>query len=233
MPAATVGHDTARIGDGADMMAHGIITHANALAAALGVSPGQSCRDAAALLQQAQPTDRAPPEALEAAFLLIAEAPQVWALNSASLVAARTQGSNRRHRLAWRAARRQARDRAQIRCARRALQRRRDRQGRGRRVAPAGARRARHRGGDGLGGERPHRRRALDLRGRHRQPGQRPRRRARPARRHQRPRLCRRAAPRCPVTCHCERSEAISTAGLARDCRVAHALLAMTMRGET
>ena len=37
-------------------------------------------------LQQAQPAHRAPPEALEAAFLLIAEPPQVWALNSASLV---------------------------------------------------------------------------------------------------------------------------------------------------
>src|SRR5258708_24047183 len=38
--AAAVGHDTARIGDGADMMAHGIVTHANRLAAGLGVSPG-------------------------------------------------------------------------------------------------------------------------------------------------------------------------------------------------
>ncbi len=84
--AATVGHDTARIGDGADMMAAGIITHANGVAASLGVSPGQSCRDAAAALQQARSTDRAPPEALEAAFLLISEAPQVWALDSASLV---------------------------------------------------------------------------------------------------------------------------------------------------
>ncbi len=84
--AATVGHDTARIGDGADMMASGVITHANAIAASLGVSPGQSCRDAAAALQQARPTHRAPPEALEAAFLLIAEPPSVWALNSASLV---------------------------------------------------------------------------------------------------------------------------------------------------
>jgi hypothetical protein len=84
--AATVGHDTARIGDGADMMAHGIVTHANRLAASLGVSPGQSCRDAAAALQQARQAHRAPPEALEAAFLLIAEAPQVWALDSASLV---------------------------------------------------------------------------------------------------------------------------------------------------
>jgi hypothetical protein len=84
--AATIGHDTARIGDGADMMARGIVTHANRLAASLGVGAGQSCRDAAARLQQAQPTRRPPPEALEAAFLLISEAPQVWALDSASLV---------------------------------------------------------------------------------------------------------------------------------------------------
>lgn len=84
--AATVGHDTARIGDGADMMASGVITHANGLATSLGVTPGLSCRDAAAALQQARPAHRAPPEALEAAFLLIAEAPAVWALDSASLV---------------------------------------------------------------------------------------------------------------------------------------------------
>jgi hypothetical protein len=84
--AATVGHDTARIGDGADMMSSGVITHANAIAASLGVSPGQSCRDAATALQQARPMHRAPPEALEAAFLLVSERPTVWALDSASLV---------------------------------------------------------------------------------------------------------------------------------------------------
>src|SRR5580704_1541896 len=84
--AATVGHDTARIGDGADMMSSGVITHANAIAASLGVSPGQSCRDAATALQQARPVHRAAPEALEGSFLLIAEAPSVWALDSASLV---------------------------------------------------------------------------------------------------------------------------------------------------
>ena len=84
--AATVGHDTARIGDGADMMEHGVVTHANRPAASLGVSAGQSCRDAAVALQQARPVNRAPPEALEAAFLLIDEAPTVWALDSASLV---------------------------------------------------------------------------------------------------------------------------------------------------
>lgn len=84
--AATVGHETARIGDGADMMARGLITHANGTARALGVVTGQACRAAAAALQQARPTDGAPPEALEAAFLLIEQTPQVWALDSASLV---------------------------------------------------------------------------------------------------------------------------------------------------
>ena len=84
--AATVGHDTARIGDGADMMTSGVITHANGLAASLGVRAGQSCRDAAAALQQAPLAHRAPPEALEAAFLVVAAPPQVWALDSASLV---------------------------------------------------------------------------------------------------------------------------------------------------
>jgi hypothetical protein len=84
--AATVGHDTARIGDGADMMARGVITHANRLAVSLGVNPGQSCHAAATQLQQAREAGRAPPEALESAFLLISEPPQVWALDSASLV---------------------------------------------------------------------------------------------------------------------------------------------------
>lgn len=84
--AATVGHDTARIGDGADMIASGVLTHANGIAASLGVAPGQPCRDAAERLQQARAVDRAPPEAIEAAFLLVPQAPQVWALDSASLV---------------------------------------------------------------------------------------------------------------------------------------------------
>src|SRR6266403_40757 len=87
IPAATVGHDTARIGDGADMIARGVITHANGLAEALGCRPGLPCRDAAAALQAAKPTPHAPPPALEAAFLVVAEPPRVWALDSASLVA--------------------------------------------------------------------------------------------------------------------------------------------------
>src|SRR5437763_14357023 len=66
VPAATVGHDTARIGDGADMMARGVITHANALAQALGCRSGVPCRDAAAALQASEPARRGRPPALEA-----------------------------------------------------------------------------------------------------------------------------------------------------------------------
>src|SRR5262249_36623413 len=79
--AAAVGHETARIGDGADMMAAGLITHANSLARSLGVSTGQSCHDAATRLQQARPSAKPSPEALEAVFLLEIEPPQVWALD--------------------------------------------------------------------------------------------------------------------------------------------------------
>jgi hypothetical protein len=86
IPAATVGHVTARIGDGADMLARGVISHANPLATALGVRPGMACHDAAAALSRAEPARRAPPPALEGAFLLIGDKPQVWALDSASLV---------------------------------------------------------------------------------------------------------------------------------------------------
>ena len=93
IPAAAVGHGTARIGDGPDMMARGIITHANSPAMALGCRPGMACRDAAAALQQAVPSVREPSPALEAAFLLFAEAPAVWALDSASLVGAEQVGT--------------------------------------------------------------------------------------------------------------------------------------------
>jgi hypothetical protein len=86
IPAAAVGYDTARIGDGSDMIARGFITHVNPQAAGLGCRSGMSCRDAAVRLQQAAPSGREPPPALEAAFLLIPARPALWALDSASLV---------------------------------------------------------------------------------------------------------------------------------------------------
>jgi hypothetical protein len=93
IPAAAVGHDTARIGDGSDMIERGVVTHANSPAIALGCRPGTPCREAATLLQQAPPGAGEPPPTLEAAFLLIAEAPAVWALDSASLVGAEQVGA--------------------------------------------------------------------------------------------------------------------------------------------
>lgn len=48
--ACTVSHLSARIGEGGSTHNDGIISHANALATALGVQPGQRCRDAVAAL---------------------------------------------------------------------------------------------------------------------------------------------------------------------------------------
>ena len=63
VPAAAVGHMTARIGDGSDMVERGVITYANAPATALGCTPGMICRDALAALQSASPGAREPPPA--------------------------------------------------------------------------------------------------------------------------------------------------------------------------
>jgi hypothetical protein len=91
--AAAVGHATARIGDGADMIARGILTHANSVAVALGCRPGLTCREAATRLQHAVRSGRDPPPAGEGAFLMIPESPALWALDSASLVAAEHVGT--------------------------------------------------------------------------------------------------------------------------------------------
>jgi hypothetical protein len=55
MAAAAVSHESARIGDGADVLANGVISHANGRARALGVAPGMPCREAAARLTTAVP----------------------------------------------------------------------------------------------------------------------------------------------------------------------------------
>jgi hypothetical protein len=88
MAAATIGHDTARIGDGADMARRGIVSHVNAAAALLGCAPGQACRAAAARLTAATLPPARPPALDETRHLLRAAPgePQIWALDSASLV---------------------------------------------------------------------------------------------------------------------------------------------------
>ncbi len=47
---AAVSHASARIGEGSDTLASGVVRHANAVAAACGVRAGQSCRTAAETL---------------------------------------------------------------------------------------------------------------------------------------------------------------------------------------
>lgn len=54
MAAAAVSHESARIGDGADVLAHGVISHANAVARALGVVAGMPCGEAALRLTRAE-----------------------------------------------------------------------------------------------------------------------------------------------------------------------------------
>ena len=58
--AATVAYWSCRIGDGADMAARGVISHANEIARQLGVEPDMWCMKAATALKQAEPTDAEP-----------------------------------------------------------------------------------------------------------------------------------------------------------------------------
>ena len=47
-PAVAYGHMSARIGEARDAWEHGVITHVNAPAAAMGLAPGESLREAIA-----------------------------------------------------------------------------------------------------------------------------------------------------------------------------------------
>jgi hypothetical protein len=91
MPAAAASHRSARIGDGADLAARGIIAHANAAARALGVAKGQAVAQALALLAAAPARSTPPPEAIESRHTL--PFPKAVALDSASLLAADDVGA--------------------------------------------------------------------------------------------------------------------------------------------
>jgi hypothetical protein len=82
MAAAAVDCMSARIGDGSDMLARGIISHVNAFAALCGVAAGQSCQEAAARLRAATAPRAAPPPYAEGRWRLAAGPPEVWALDS-------------------------------------------------------------------------------------------------------------------------------------------------------
>jgi len=82
--AAAVDHDTARIGDGADLMARGVISHVNAAAVALGCASGQRTPDAAARMAAGPLPQREPPPQEEARHPIDGAAG--WLLDSNGLV---------------------------------------------------------------------------------------------------------------------------------------------------
>ncbi|MCP5149689.1 MAG: hypothetical protein H6982_02980 [Chromatiales bacterium] len=68
--AVAVDHRSARIGDAADMLARGTLSHVNASAAALDCTPGMTCADAAEHLRGARPSASTVPSYAEARHVL-------------------------------------------------------------------------------------------------------------------------------------------------------------------
>lgn len=90
MPAATVGHRSARIGDGQDCLARGVITHTNAHAAALGIAAGIATHEALGRFEAANVLRPREPTPLQETRHQIDD-PQIgdariYTLDSASLV---------------------------------------------------------------------------------------------------------------------------------------------------
>jgi hypothetical protein len=94
MAAATVAHGSARIGDGADALARGVVSHCNSAATRLGVTPRMACREAAALLERAHIPSATPPAYAEGRYLLARTPgrPDVWGLDSVGKVEADDAG---------------------------------------------------------------------------------------------------------------------------------------------
>jgi len=94
--AATIGHRSARIGDGKDCAERGVITYVNATAAAAGIAPGMGAREALDLLDKADlPPCPAPPPIEETRHRLSeaeARGVRVHAIDSAGLVLPEDEG---------------------------------------------------------------------------------------------------------------------------------------------
>ena len=95
MPAAALDHRSARIADGRDQLARGVISHVNKTAAALGCETGQDCRACARLMTKAAEWSGAVPEFGESRFLLRHRAgePEVWGVDSTSLLLPEDRGA--------------------------------------------------------------------------------------------------------------------------------------------
>ncbi|MDX1540887.1 MAG: hypothetical protein R3349_05735 [Geminicoccaceae bacterium] len=88
MAAATVAHDSARIGDGHDMLTRGRISYVNRVAQKLGVAAGQRVAEAAERLIGSLPWSAPPPRYEEARIVVVEEPgrPRVICMDSISLV---------------------------------------------------------------------------------------------------------------------------------------------------
>jgi hypothetical protein len=75
LAAATADAQTCHIGDGDHMLAHGVISHVNRTAAALGCVPGQHVRECAALMRSATVPVSAPPAITEGARFTVRDVP--------------------------------------------------------------------------------------------------------------------------------------------------------------
>ncbi len=85
MAAAAADCATARIGDGADTLARGVVSRANRIAEKCGVAPGMPVRDAAVRLTQAPAPRGVLASPGEGRFQLRAAPPEIWALDSVGL----------------------------------------------------------------------------------------------------------------------------------------------------
>ena len=86
-PAATVAHTSARIGDGSDLAARGVISHVNATAAAAGCAPGMAAVACAARFETVAVPVAVAPAQPESRFVLRSQPdePAVVGLDSISL----------------------------------------------------------------------------------------------------------------------------------------------------
>lgn len=91
--AAAVGADSARIGDGHDVLRNGIVSARNEIAAALGIEPGMTCRVAAMRMTRNHVTTETVGVPVESRTLVADGRFRVWALDSASLAGPTDDGT--------------------------------------------------------------------------------------------------------------------------------------------
>lgn len=92
MPAATVSHLSARIGDVVDMRRRGVVSHANEAARALGVVPGMACEAAATAMRVAAPSAGRLSETIEDRHEILVNGTAIICIDSASLLRPEDRG---------------------------------------------------------------------------------------------------------------------------------------------